>query len=144
MEELTMKKITTFLIAIAITCMFLITTVSALDLETHDFDGHFKMGVPKGASIELINDTYEEGVHYNDSKDKIIISFTDREINYAGHLPSFSVDAGTSMHDEGNYTIIECTNGTNIVALTDDSHQVRIMGEMSVNDMKSMLATAEF
>ena len=139
-----MKKITTYLIAIAITCMFLMTAVSALDLETHDFDGHFKMGVPKGASIELINDTYEEGVHYNDSKDKIIISYTDRQIEYAGHLPSFTVEAGTGMHSEGNYSIIECPNGTNIVALTDDSHQVRILGEMPVDDMKAMLATAEF
>ncbi|WP_288266742.1 hypothetical protein [uncultured Methanobrevibacter sp.] len=42
-----MRKTTSYLLVLAIVAMFLVTAVSAIDLQTHDFDGHFKLKVPK-------------------------------------------------------------------------------------------------
>ena len=49
-----MRKTTSYLLVLAIVAMFLVTAVSALDLQTQDFDGHFKMDVPKDASLRRI------------------------------------------------------------------------------------------
>ena len=94
-----MKKITNYIVILAVIGMFLMTAVCALDLETQDFDGHFKMDVPKDASFEKMNDTYETGVLYSDEKNDINILYTDNS-DYAGNLPSFTAEAGTKDYSD--------------------------------------------
>ena len=138
-----MKKITNYIVILAVIGMFLMTAVCALDLETQDFDGHFKMDVPKDASFEKMNDTYETGVLYSDEKNDINILYTDNS-DYAGNLPSFTAEAGTKMYKDGNYSVMEFPNGQNYVSIMDKSHLVQIQSKMEVKDMESMLETVEF
>ncbi|WP_288267310.1 hypothetical protein, partial [uncultured Methanobrevibacter sp.] len=119
------------------------TAVSALDLQTQDFDGHFKMDVPKDASFKKVNDTYESGAVYIDEKNKITISYTDKE-DYSGSFPSFTADAGTKMYEDGNYSVMEFPDGTKLVSYIDESHLVLINSTMEVKDIESMLDTIDF
>ena len=140
-----MKKIGSYLIVLTIFGMFLMTTAYALDLETHDFDGHFKMDVPKGSSIKQINDTYEGGVIYEDSANKINITYTDTT-DYSGSTGSMTAEAGTKMYSHDDYSIMEKPDGTNLVTYInkDSGKLVMISSEMPVEDMESMLDTVEF
>ena len=138
-----MRKTTSYLLVLAIVAMFLVTAVSAIDLQTHDFDGHFKMDVPKDASFKKVNDTYESGAVYIDEKNSITVSYTDKE-NYSGSFPSFTADAGTKMYEDGNYSVMEFPDGTKLISYIDESHLVLINSTMEVKDVESMLDTIDF
>ncbi len=138
-----MRKTTSYLLVLAIVAMFLVTAVSAIDLQTHDFDGHFKMDVPKDASFKKVNDTYESGAVFADEKNKITISYTDKE-DYSGSFPSFTADAGTKMYEDGNYSVMEFPDGTKLISYIDESHLVLINSTMEVKDVESMLDTIDF
>ena len=138
-----MKKITSYLLVLAIISMFLVTAVSAIDLETQDFDGHFKMDVPKDASFKKVNDTYESGAVFVDEKNNITVSYTDKE-DYSGSFPTFTVDAGTKMYEDGDYSIMEFEDGTKLISYIDESHLVLINSTMEVKDIESMLDTIDF
>ena len=137
-----MKKKTGYLIVLAVFCLFAVSAAYALDLQSHDFDGHFTMDVPKDASIKKVNESYEGGVVYTDSKNNINITYTD-SVNYEGGL-HFSADPGTSMSKRGNYSVVEFPDGSNMVTLKNESGMVMIRGKMSVDDMISMLDTVKF
>lgn len=140
-----MKKIVSYLIVLTVIGMFLMTTAYALDLETHDFDGHFKMDVPKNATIKQVSDTYDEGVVYDDSTNKINITYTDNT-DYSGSTATMSSEAGGVIKSHGDYTITENPSGINVVVYInqDEGKLVMICGEMSVEDMESMMDTVEF
>ena len=131
-----MKKTTGYLIILAVFCLFAVSAAYALDLQTHDFDGHFKMGVPKDASIKIVENSGGTVIY--------TVSNYDINITYYGNGYSWMSTPGSTVRTQGRYTIEEFPDGSNLVFLQSAFGAIKIRGNMPVDDMISMLDTVKF
>ena len=130
-----MRKTTSYLLVLAIVAMFLVTAVSAIDLQTHDFDGHFKMDVPKGISFEKTNNTPDKSINvtmnYKNYTEKINIIYAqsagakDNLLKYYEDLAKN--DTNITVKSFNNTTILHF-KGDNLIG-EDNYHDMAISGD---------------
>ena len=131
-----MKKILMFAVVFGL----LLGTVSAVDLQEHDFDGHFTLDVPGNA---FYVDASADGYKYisNDGQGLGIQYITTDDINgasFADYIDSLGL---SNPQIDGNFTIFQ-DNGKYVV-ITNSSDEMYIITDKDLNEAKAIAASAD-
>lgn len=101
-----MKKYMSILLILAIACAFSLSVVVAADMESHNFDGKFKMDVPSGSSFER-------------SASGGVITFTD-EYNGVGVV--YAEDSSITPDTPGSFDQFEASSGFTEIGTDNGLH----------------------
>lgn len=133
-----MKKIITVLIFAAVFGL-LLGTVSAADLQEHDFDGHFSLDVPVNV---FYTDASADGYKYisNDGQGLGIQYITTDDINgasFADYIDSLGL---SNPQIDGNFTIFQ--DDGKYVVITNSSEEMYIITDKDLDEAKAIAASA--
>ena len=134
-----MKKIITILIFVA-ACGLLLSSVSAADLQEHDFDGHFSLDVPVNA---FYKDANAEGQKYtsNDGQGLIIQYLTPDDLNGASfedYVNSLGLKDGKI---DGNFTVFQ--DGDKYVVIVNSTDEMYIISDKDLDEAKAIAESAD-
>ena len=134
-----MKKIITILIFVA-ACGLLLSSVSAADLQEHDFDGHFSLDVPVNA---FYKDANAEGQKYtsNDGQGLTIQYLTTDDLNGASfedYVNSLGLKDGKI---DGNFTVFQ--DGDKYVVIVNSTDEMYIITDKNLDEAKAIAESAD-
>ncbi len=134
-----MKKIISILIFVA-ACGLLLSSVSAADLQEHDFDGHFSLDVPVNA---FYKDANAEGQKYtsNDGQGLIIQYLTPDDLNGASfedYVNSLGLKDGKI---DGNFTVFQ--DGDKYVVIVNSTDEMYIISDKDLDEAKAIAESAD-
>ena len=132
-----MKKILMFAVVFGL----LLGTVSAVDLQEHDFDGHFTLDVPGNA---FYTDASADGYKYisNDGQGLGIQYITTDDINgasFADYIDSLGLKDGKI---DGNFTVFQ--DDGKYVVITNSSDEMYIITDKDLDEAKAIAESADF
>lgn len=135
-----MKKIISILIFVA-ACGLLLSSVSAADLQQHDFDGHFSLDVPVNA---FYKDANAEGQKYtsNDGQGLTIQYLTTDDLNGASfedYVNSLGLKDGKI---DGNFTVFQ--DGDKYVVIVNSTDEMYIITDKNLDEAKAIAESADF
>lgn len=133
-----MKKIVTILMFAAVIGMIM-SSVSAVDLQEHDFDGHFKLDVPGNA---FYVDASADGYKYtsNDGQGLTIQYITTDDINCASFADYIDSLGLSNPQIDGNFTIFQ--DDGKYVVITNSSEEMYIITDKDLDEAKAIAASA--
>ena len=131
-----MKKILMFAVVFGL----LLGTVSAVDLQEHDFDGHFTLDVPGNA---FYVDASADGYKYtsNDGQGLTIQYITTDDINgasFADYIDSLGLKDGKI---DGNFTVFQ--DDGKYVVIINSTDEMYIITDKDLDEAKSIAASAD-
>ena len=135
-----MKKIISILIFVA-ACGLLLSSVSAADLQEHDFDGHFSLDVPVNA---FYKDANAEGQKYtsNDGQGLTIQYLTTEDLNGASfedYVNSLGLKDGKI---DGDFTVFQ--DGDKYIVIVNSTDEMYIITDKNLDEAKAIAESADF
>ena len=134
-----MKKILTILMFAAVIGMIM-SSVSAVNLQEHDFDGHFKLDVPGNA---FYADASADGYKYtsNDGQGLTIQYITTDDINgasFADYIDSLGLKDGKT---DGNFTVFQ--KDGKYVVIANSTDEMYIITDKDLDEAKAIAESAD-
>lgn len=131
-----MKKILMFAVVFGL----LLGTVSAVDLQEHDFDGHFTLDVPGNA---FYADASADGYKYtsNDGQGLTIQYITTDDINgasFADYIDSLGLKDGKT---DGNFTVFQ--KDGKYVVIANSTDEMYIITDKDLDEAKAIAESAD-
>ena len=124
---------------------------ATVELESHDFDGNFKMDIPKGASFKETTDSeasYNGGIVYTDSSNDINITFVENDevddkfvSELVGNLKK---ETGAEVTTNGNLNVVS-VGPYNEVIFNDGNKMIMIVtSQLDLDTLTAMAQSTEF
>lgn len=124
---------------------------ATVELESHDFDGNFKMDIPKGASFKETTDSeasYNGGIVYTDSSNDINITFVENDevddkfvSELVGNLKK---ETGAEVTKNGNLNVVS-VDPYNEVIFNDGNKMIMIVtSQLDLDTLTAMAQSVEF
>ena len=134
-----MKKIISILIFVA-ACGLLLSSVSAADLQEHDFDGHFSLDVPVNA---FYKDANAEGEKYtsNDGQGLTIQYLTTDDLNGASFEDYVNSLGFKDGKIDGNFTVFQ--DGGKYVVIVNSTDEMYIISDNDLDEAKAIAESAD-
>lgn len=134
-----MKKIISILIFVA-ACGLLLSSVSAADLQEHDFDGHFSLDVPVNA---FYKDANAEGQKYtsNDGQGLTIQYLTTDDLNGASFEDYVNSLGFKDGKIDGNFTVFQ--DGGKYVVIVNSTDEMYIISDKDLDEAKAIAESAD-
>lgn len=134
-----MKKIITILMFVAAFGL-LLSSVSAADLQEHDFDGHFSLDVPVNA---FYKDANAEGQKYtsNDGQGLTIQYLTTDDLSgasFADYIDSLGLKDGRT---DGNFTVFQ--KDGKYVVIANSTDEMYIITDKDLDEAKAIAESAD-
>lgn len=143
-----MKKISAILMIAAIG-LLMVSAVAAIELTSHDFDGNFKMDVPKNASIKKTDSDgfLETAVCYEDSANHINITYDD-DLEVTNEFVKQTIDklkkAGAKVITKDKTSIVKSDHYTDVIFYDGNKFLMVESEQVDADTLESMVNSTQF
>lgn len=128
------------------------TPVNAtVELESHDFDGNFKMDVPKGASIKETTDSeakYNGAIVYTDSTNDLNITYVENDdVNdkYVDEvITNLEKETGAKVTKNGNLNVVSVGPWNEVIFNDGNKMMMIVTSQLDLDTITSMAQSVEF
>ena len=127
------------------------SVTSAIELESHDFDGKFKMDVPKGASFKKITDSeaeYNGGIIYSDSSNDLNVTLVENdEVNddfVAELIGNLKKETGAEVTANGDLNIVSVDSYKEVIFNDGNKMVMIVTSQLDLDTITAMAQSAEF
>lgn len=124
---------------------------STVELESHDFDGNFKMDVPKKASFKETTDSeaqYNGAIVYTDSTNDLNITYVENdEINdkYVGEVISnLEKETGAEVTKNGNLNVVSVGPWNEVIFNDGNKMMMIVSSQLDLDTVTAMAQSVEF